>query len=101
MKRILLIIAVVAATAFLSVAANTSEASPPPNKGLNKGVNVNVNVRGARVRRSYAYYAPYSCYLFFDPISRQWYFYSDRLHQFLPLSLILANPPLTNGAPFL
>jgi hypothetical protein len=123
MKRTMLFVATLAITTLLSVTTGKSEATPPeppkekaivtgnanvaskPGKGnvagkgnAAKGRRANAYVRGYRGFRNYCYYPAYHCYLFFDPATRQWYFWSDRTGQFLPVNYITAYPPLTSGA---
>jgi hypothetical protein len=65
------------------------------------------NVRGTfRARnfngwRSYCWYPPANCYLFYEPTARQWFFWNDQLAQFLPFRLIRTNPPTSTGVALL
>ena len=107
MKRLILTIAALATTAILSadapsVAANEKARDKGQTTVGYKGygarnTRVNVYARSYRGFRSYCYYPAYRCYLCYDPITRQWYYWSDRLAQYRPLLVIASDPPLTNG----
>ena len=107
MKRTFLFALAVAVISLMSLGVNNSDAKPGPKgkgptvKSSPKSIHVNFYGHGHRGWREYCYYPSYGCYLFSDPITGQWYFWCDRLGQFLPISYLASYSPTTNGAAML